>query len=159
MSSSDISIRDSDIFICEAFKQILANSPAEIEQKLGSQASPAIANYLTQLPSADKLNPAAMANHITAFCQRLGNETLKEWLGETYDRLDQDGINNLVKKTGDPGDEADAPTETSRMLSNEGRDICQSLQSWATEVLNQNSQGNQAQVQNQGNQGNQDASN
>ena len=73
--------------------------------------------------------------------------------------LDEDGIDKLVKKTGDPGDEADAPTETSRMLSNEGRDICQSLQSWATEVLNQSNPGNQTQVQGQGNQGNQNASN
>lgn len=159
MSSSDISIRDSDIFICEAFRQILANSPAEIEKKLNRQPSPAIAKYLTQLPPADKLNPAAMANHITAFCQRLGNEDLEEWLGEIYDGLDQDGINKLVKKTGDPGDEADAPTETSRMLSNEGRDICQSLLTRATEVLTQTNQGNQTQVQSQGNQGNQNASN
>ena len=155
MSSSDISISDSDIFICEAFKEILADSPAELDQ----QTRLNIATYLTQLPSADQFDPSLMANHITAFCQQPGNEALKEWLGEIYDRLDEDGIDKLVKKTGDPGDEADAPTETRRMLSNEGRDICQSLQNWATEVLNQSNPGNQTQVQGQGNQGNQNASN
>jgi hypothetical protein len=159
MSSSDILISDSDIFICEAFKQILAKFPAELENKLGCQARPAIATYLTQLPPTEQLDPAAMANHITEFCQRPGNAELKEWLGETYDCLDQDGIDKLVKKTGDPGDEADALTETSRMLSNEGRDICQFLQNWATEVLNQNNPDNQTQVQSQGNQRNQNASN
>ncbi len=45
------------------------------------------------------------------------------------------------------------------MLSNEGRDICQSLQSLATEVLNQSDRGNQTQVQDQGDRGNQNASN
>lgn len=158
MSDSDILISDSDIFICEAFKQILANPPAQLEQKLGSQAPLAIATYLTRLPSEEQLDPAAMANHITAFCQLEGNEDLEEELGKIYDRLDKDGIDKLVKKTGDPGEEADAPTETGRMLTNEGRDICQSLQHWATEVLNQNSQGNQTQAQGQGTQGNQNAS-
>lgn len=154
MSSNDISISDSDFFICKAFKQLLADSPAELDQ----QTRLNIAAYLTQLPPADQFEPTAMANHITEFCQQLGNEDLNEWLGEIYDRLDEDGIDKLVKKTGDPGDEADAPIETNRRLLNEGRDICQSLQTWATEVLNQSNQRNQTQVQSQGNQGNQNAS-
>ena len=77
MTGSDISISDSDIFICEAFKEILANSPAE----------------------------------------------------------------------------------TDRMLTNEGRDICQFIQTWATEELNQNNQGERTQVQPQGERGNKNASN
>lgn len=159
MSGSDISISDSDIFICEAFKEILANSPAEQDKNLDSPARFAIASYLTQLPSVDKLDPSVMANHITAFCQRSGNENLKEWLGEIYDRLDEDGIDKLVKKTGDPGEEADAPTETDRMLTNEGRDICQFIQTWANEELNQNNEGDRTQGQTQSDRGNQNASN
>lgn len=144
MSGSDIVINNSDIFICEAFRQILTDTPAELEEKLGSQGRLAIATYLRQLPPEDQLNPDAMANHITKFCQQLGNEDLKEWLGNIYDRLDEDGIEKLVKKTGDPGDEADAPPEEDRnILQNEGRDICQSLQHWADEVQNQSNQGNQ----------------
>jgi hypothetical protein len=160
MSASDILIRDSDVFICEAFKQILVNPPAQLEQKLGSQARLAIATHLAQLPPEDQLGPAAMANHITEFCLRPGNEDLKEWLGEIYDRLAEDGIDKLVKQTLDPGDEADAGTEMETiLLTNESRDIWQFLQNWATEELNQSNQANQTQVQGQTNQANQNASN
>ncbi len=163
MSASDTlsdDINDGDIFICEAFKQILVNPPAELEQRLGSQARLAIATHLAQLPPEYQLDPAAMANHITEFCQRPGNEDLKEWLGEIFDRLDKDGIDKLDKQTLDPDDEADAlPPRDIIVLNNESRDIWQSLQKWATEELNQNNQGNQTQVQGQGERGNQNASN
>ena len=154
---------DSDLVICQAFHQILATPPAELEQKLGSQAHLAIATYLTQLPPQDHLDATAMAKHIGEFCHQPGNEALDEWFLDIfldiYKSLGADDIQKQIKNTKDPGDEADAPTETSRMLSNEGRDICQSLQNWATEVLNQSNQGNQTQVQGQGDQGNQNASN
>jgi hypothetical protein len=84
-----------------------------------------------------------MANHITAFCQKPGNESLNEWLGEIYDFLDEDGINQLVKKTGDPDDIATAISQNPRQRINESRDICQSLQSWANNVRNQSNQQNQ----------------
>ena len=75
-----------------------------------------------------------MADHITAFCEKPGNERLYEWLGEIYDRLDEDGIDKLVKKMGDPDDEVDNKPIPTRMLNNEGREICQDLQNWATEI-------------------------
>lgn len=134
---------DSDFFICEAFRQILVSSGMEGDRQLNEETTVSLANYLAQLPPQDHLNPAIMANHITAFCQQPGNEELKEWLGEVYDRLDRDGIDKLVKKTGDPGPEVDSKPITPRLLYNEGRNACQFLQKWATEVQTQNVQGNQ----------------
>jgi len=159
MSSSDSVITDSDIFICEAFKQILNQPLVELAKTLGSQMPYDIHLYLRQLPSEDYQNPAVMANHITDFCQQPGNETLDEWLGDIYDCLDTDGIDKLVKKTGDPGEEADAPTEPNRILINEGRDICQYLQNWATQQLNQTNQRNNSPVKGQSKPGNQNAAN
>ncbi|MFP4124737.1 MAG: hypothetical protein ACLFWI_27815 [Coleofasciculus sp.] len=159
MSSSDSVITDSDIFICEAFKQILTQPLVELEKTLGSQMPYDIHLYLRQLPSDDYQNPAVMASHITDFCQQPGNEALNEWLGDIYDCLDANGIDKLVKKTGDPGEEADAPTEPNRILINEGRDICQYLQNWATQQLNQTNQRNNPPVQGQGKPGNQNAAN
>lgn len=161
MNDSHAFINDSDILICQAFKQLLINPPVELEEKLGSQARLAIATCLAQLPPEDKLDPDKMANHIAEFCQQPGNEELEECLGDIYNSLDKDGISNLLKKTNDPGDNADISTETTRMLTNEGRDICQFLQGWAAEELNQSNQGNQivTTVGNQSNQGNQNVSN
>ncbi len=150
---------DSDLVICQAFHQILATPPAELEKKLSNQTHFAIATYLTQLPPQDRLDATAMAKHIGEFCHQPGNEALDEWFLDIYNSLGADDIKKQFKNTKDPGDEADAPTETSRMLSNEGRDICQSLQSLVTEVLNQSNQGNQTQVQGQSDRGNQNASN
>lgn len=135
---------DSDFVICQAFHQILAASPAELEKKkLDKKTHLAIATYLTQLPPQDHLDVTAMAKHIGEYCHQPGNEALDEWFLDIYNSLGADDIQKQIKNTKDPGDEADAPTQTSRMLSNEGRDICQSLQSLATEVLNQGDQGNQ----------------
>ncbi|GAA6617561.1 hypothetical protein [Scytonema sp. NUACC26] len=83
-----------------------------------------------------------MANHIAAFCQQPENENLQEWWGDIYDRLDEDGIDIFVKKSRDPGEEADDEAETKRILTNEGRDIGKYLELWAKEVLSQNHQGN-----------------
>lgn len=150
---------DSDVVICQAFHQILATPPAKLEKKLSSQTYLAIATYLTQLPPQDHLDATAMAKHIGEYCHRPGNEVLDEWFLDIYNSLGADDIQKQVKNTKDPGDEADAPTEISRMLSNEGRDICQSLQNLATELLNQSNQGNPTQVQGQGKQSNQNAPN
>nr|WP_019488107.1 hypothetical protein [Kamptonema formosum] len=136
-------ISDSDFFICEAFSQILASPPAELAEKFGSETPLAIANYLQNIPPAEQLDSAAMANYITAFCQKPGNENLNERLGEIYDSLDEDGIDKLVKKTGDPDDIATAISQNPRQRINESRDICQSLQSWANNVRNQTNQRNQ----------------
>jgi uncharacterized membrane-anchored protein YjiN (DUF445 family) len=158
MNENDTSSNDSDILICQAFKQILTSPPIKMKEKLTNQVSFTIANYLAQLPLEEKLDPAKMANHITEFCQQPGNEYIEECLGDVYDSLDRDGIDTLVKKTGDPGDNVDDSTEIKRMLANEGRDICQSLQGWASEELQQSNQ-NGAKVVNQKNQGNQNVSN
>ncbi|AVH66190.1 hypothetical protein [Nostoc sp. 'Peltigera membranacea cyanobiont' N6] len=161
MNDNDTFVNDSDILICQAFKQILTNPPVKLEEKLSNQVRFTIATYLAQLPLEEKLDPAKMANHITEFCQQPGNEYIEESLGDVYDSLDQDGIDNLVKKTGDPGDNVDDSTEIKRMLANEGRDICQFLQGWANEELQQRNQINQnvAKVVNQKNQGNQNVPN
>jgi len=145
MSSSDIEMNNSDIFICAAFRQMLLDSDPEGENQLNRETAISIANYLAQIPPDDQLQPAVMANHITAFCERSGNEQLYEWLGEMYDRLDKDGIDTLVKKTGDPDDEVDSPSITTRMLENESRDICNFLQKWA--IKNQNNPENQPENQ------------
>ncbi|MEQ9623784.1 hypothetical protein [Coleofasciculus chthonoplastes] len=152
-------IEDRDIFICEAFKQILNQPAVELEKTLGSQMPGDIRLYLRQLPSEEYQNPAAMANHITEFCQQPGNEALNEWLEKICNCLYKYGIDKLVKKTGDPGPDVDAPTETKRILINEGRDICQYLQNWATQQVNQRHQGNNPPVQGQGKPGNQNAAN
>ncbi|MBW4679430.1 MAG: hypothetical protein KME19_04865 [Microcoleus vaginatus WJT46-NPBG5] len=138
MSSSN-----SDIFICEAFRQILATPLSELEEKFGKEVPLIIAEYLQNIPPAEKLDSAVMANHITAFCQKPGNENLYEWFGEIYDSLDEDGLDKLEKKTGDPDDIATAPTENPGLLYNESRDICQSLQDWAKNVPNPSTQENQ----------------
>lgn len=131
MSSKDIEMNNSDFFICAAFRQMLLDSDPETEGKLDRATAVSIANYLAQIPPEEQLEPAVMANHITEFCQQPGNERLYEWLGEIYDRLDEDGIDKLVKKTGDPDETADGPPQAERMLYNEGRDICDFLQKWA----------------------------
>ena len=134
MSNSENKMNDSDFFICAAFRKILKISATEEQKHLDRETKISLANYLIQLPPKDKVNPAAMANHITAFCENPGNERLNEWLGEIYDRLDADGIDKLVKKTGDPDDDADGPSTTKGLFDNEGRDILEDLQKWANEI-------------------------
>lgn len=126
-------MNDSDFFICAAFRELLVNPSPEYQEKITPKTANSIAQYLSQLPAEDRQNPPVMANHITAFCQQPENEELYEWLGEIYDRLDTDGIDTLVKKTGDPSDEADSESIAERMLYNESRDICDDLQKWADE--------------------------
>ena len=146
MSSSDTEMNDRDDFICEAFGQILAGSATE-SRRLNPETARAITTYLAQLPPEDQLKPAVMANHITAFCLQPGNEELDEWLGEVYDRLDPEGIQNVVKKTGDPDDTADGPSKMPRKEDNEGRDICLKLQTLVRQIQDQDQ--NQSQTPNQ----------
>ncbi|WP_254174321.1 hypothetical protein [Planktothrix pseudagardhii] len=130
----EIEITESDFFICKAFEQILKTPRTELNAKLGDKGYLAIANYLTQIPVDDYLYGSKMASHITAFCQQTGNEVLYEWLGKIYDQLDIDGINNILKKTGDPGGEADQPIDNLDGLENDSRDICLFIQDWAKET-------------------------
>lgn len=130
----EIEITESDFFICKAFEQILKTPRTELNAKLGDKGYFAISNYLTQIPVDDCLDGSKMANHITAFCQQPGNEVLYEWLGKIYDQLDIDGINNILKKTGDPGGEADQPIDNLDGLENDSRDICLFIQDWAKET-------------------------
>ncbi|MEQ9357545.1 hypothetical protein [Coleofasciculus chthonoplastes] len=147
------------ILICQAFGQLLENSTTELEEKLTTNTRVAIARYLTQLPEKDRLNPWIMANKIGELCYKSGHENLKKWLLPIYNRLGIDDTRKLVKKINDPGEGADAPPETKRILINEGRDICQYLQNWATQQLNQRNQDNNPPVQGQGKPGNQNAAN
>lgn len=140
---NNIDIQDTDFFMLKAFKEILTSPKDKLEQKLGNQAHIAIAKYLHLLPLKDFQNPAVMANHIAAYCQQPGNENLQSWWGEIYDRLDEDGIDIFVKKSRDPSEEADDEPEPQRIITNEGRDICQNLEDWAKDTLNQESQGNE----------------
>ncbi|HEY9801662.1 MAG TPA: hypothetical protein V6D25_14995 [Leptolyngbyaceae cyanobacterium] len=143
---------DTDTLMCKAFKEIVALPASEIEQKLGSEARVSIANYLNNLPAQDFQNPNVMANHISVFCLSPENKNLRDWWREIYYRLNKDGINKIVKKSLDPGEEADDEPETQNLISNEGRDICLYLERWAQEVKNQDNQS-------QDNQGNKDGSN
>ncbi len=137
MNENDTLIQDSDFFICKAFKEIIT-ARNELENKLGSQARLAIDKYLVKLPSEDFKDPSVMANHITAFSQRSGNESLNEWLGEIYDRLDESGIEKILKKMGDPGEEADAEPQIRRNITNEARDICKDIEIWAKQERDNN---------------------
>jgi hypothetical protein len=136
----------SDFYICEAFKEILTAPPAAFKQTLDAPSYQDIITYLAQLPQVDRNDPGKMANHIAEFCQQPGNETLNDWLGKIYDKLDEDGIDKLVKKPRDPGDEADDEPEKMRLIVQKSRDICQELQQLAA-------------GQTQSNPGNQDESN
>jgi hypothetical protein len=128
MSSSKINMNNSDFFICKAFREMLIGVDTENKLQLDSETVVSLANYLAQIPPAEQLQPSVMANHITKFCQQPGNEQLNEWLGEIYDRLDEDGIDKLVKKTGDPGETADDSSQAKQILYNDSRDIFDFLQ-------------------------------
>ncbi|MDJ0713993.1 MAG: hypothetical protein QNJ54_07210 [Prochloraceae cyanobacterium] len=141
MSNNDILIEDSsDFFICKAFHEIIT-AGKELENKLGNQARLAIANYLVKIPSEEYEDPSAIANRITAFSQRSsGNKRLNEWLGKIYDRLDETGIEKILKKTGDPGEEAEEDPKMTTNISNEARDICKDIERCAKEERDNNNQ-------------------
>lgn len=145
MNNNDI--QDTDFFMCQAFYQILTSPLDELEQKLGSKAHIDIAKHFIALPSEAFKNSAVMANRIAEYCQKPGNENLQEWWGEIYDRLDEDGIDNFVKKSRDPSeeadDEADDEPESRRFLTNQSRDICKYIEEWAKDTYAQNNQGHQ----------------
>ncbi|MGL4499909.1 MAG: hypothetical protein ACRC2M_10120 [Planktothrix sp.] len=134
MISPEIEITESDFFICKAFEQILKTPRTELNAKLGDKGYLAIANYLTQIPVDQRVDASKMASHITAFCEQPGNEVLYKWLGKIYNQLDIDGINNILKKTGDPGDEADQPIDNLDGLENDSRDICLFIQDLVKET-------------------------
>lgn len=124
---------DSDILICQAFDRLLSTPTAELKTKLGAQIPLTIANYIAELPPEEILDPPVMANRISEFCERPGNEALDDWFLDIYNSLGKDDIQSLVKKTGDPGEEADAPVESP--IVNEGRDIGVSLARRSLEIL------------------------
>ncbi len=138
----------SDFYICKAFKEILATTPAVFKQTVNTPSYQNILAYLAQLPKAERNDPAKMANYITDFCQQPGNESLNDWLGEVYDRLDKDGIDKLVKKPRDPGEEADDEPETMRLIVQKSRDICQELQQLAGGQTQNNPENQDASNQN-----------
>jgi hypothetical protein len=121
----------SNLYICEAFKEILLTPPAEFQQIVITPSYQNIIAYLAQLPQTEQNEPAKMANHIASFCQQPNNKNLYDWLRKNYARLNQDGINTLVKNSRDPGEEADDEPETMRLILQKSRDICQELQQLA----------------------------
>lgn len=128
----------SDLYICQAFKEILTTPPAGFQKAIDSPSYQDIITFLVKLPQGDRTDPGQMANHIAGFCEQPGHETLQNWLGEIYDRLDGDGIDKLVKKTGDPGDEADDEPEKMRLILQKSRDIYQELQQIVAERTQSN---------------------
>lgn len=149
MSSSKINMNNSDFFICKAFREMLIGVDTENKLQLDSETVVSLANYLAQIPPAEQLQLSVMANRITKFCQQPGNEQLSECLGQIYDRLDRDGIDKLVKKTGDPGETADDSSQAKQILDNEGRDICDFLQQWVSKNQNPPKKENEQQPKSQ----------
>ena len=135
---SERSSQTRDVYTCEALRQILTAYTNNQEQKIDSAVYEQLFAYLQQLPSEDFHEPARMANHITSFCQQPENKILYEWLGEIYDRLDDNGIEKIVKQTLDPGDKADKEPDSSRIIQQKGRDICQNLERLVGEWQEQN---------------------
>ncbi len=122
-----------DILICQAFDRLLSTPTAELKEKLGGQIPLTIANYIAELPPEEILDPSVMAKRISEFCERPGNEALYDWFLDIYNSLGEDDIKKLVKKTGDPSDEADDPIEIP--IANEGRDLGVSLAWRSLEIL------------------------
>lgn len=122
-----------EILICQAFKELLINPPLELSYSLGKQGFFQIANFLINIPVVDKLNISQMVEHIGSYLYQPGHEVLKEFYLRTYQQINPEDIQTIVKKIGDPDDEADNTSITKR-LDNEGRDILEYLQKWATEI-------------------------
>ncbi len=140
---SELHFQTRDVYTCEAFKQILTAYTKNREQNIDSAIYEQLFAYFKQLPSEELLDPAIMANHITSFCQQPENKILYEWLGEIYDRLDDNGIEKIVKQTLDPGDQADQEPDSSRIIQQKGRDICQDLERLVDEWQEPNNQDKQ----------------
>ncbi|MCT7956895.1 hypothetical protein [Laspinema palackyanum] len=117
-----------------AFKELLKNPPNDFSNRIGEEGFLEIANFLSNIPPEDKLNPMAMFQHISSYVYQEGHEVFKEFYLQTYKTINSEHIQYVVKKTGDPDDEADGPSITKQMLENEGRDACQDLQKWETEM-------------------------
>lgn len=116
-----------------AFKELLKNTPDELSNRIGEEGFFELANYfLNNIPPEDQLNPAAMVNHIVFYCDQTGHEVFEEFYLQTYNTINSEDIQAVVKKTGAPGDEADGPSITKQMLENEGRDGCSSLDAFMT---------------------------
>lgn len=122
-----------DILICQAFDRLLSTPSTEFEAKLGSQIPLTIAKYIAELPPEEIFDSSVMANRISEFCERPENEALDDWFLDIFNSLAKDDIQTLVKKTGDPGDEADAPIKS--QTPNEVRDAGVSLAKWSLEIL------------------------
>ncbi len=133
-------IEDNDFFICKAFKEIITSGD-ELENKLGNKARFAIANYLLEIPPEEYENPSAIANHISAFCQRSGNESLYNWLLEIYNRLDETGIEKILKQNRDPGEQAEKDPQMSNILIyNEARETSRYIKRWLKKERDNNNQ-------------------
>ena len=131
-----------------AFKELLKNPPAELYNSIGEEGFLEIAKFLSNIPPEDQLNPAVMVKHIGSYCYQYGHEFLKKFYLKTYQSINSEDIQAVVKKTGDPDEKADGPSIAKRMLYNESRDICNYLQKWAASK-NQNNPENQAENQNE----------
>ncbi len=68
MSNSENKMSDSDFFSLCGLPGNAGAFRYRRTKRIDRETAISIAHYLTELPPEDKLNPAAMANHITAFC-------------------------------------------------------------------------------------------
>jgi hypothetical protein len=131
-SEQNQKINSRQVLSLRVFQELLKNPPVELYNSIGEEGFLEIAKFLSNIPPEDQLNPAAMVKRIGEYCYQSGHEVLKEWYLKTYQSINSEDIQAVVKKTGDPDETADAPSQAKQMLYNEGRDTCKSLQEWAS---------------------------
>lgn len=127
--------------MCEAFRLLLEQPPAELYDSIGEAGFQEIANFLTKISPEDRLNHSAMVEHIAEYCYRPGNEVLKKWYLKSYNSIAPEDIQAVLKKTGDAGDHRPSMTSSpNTIVAEEVLHTCEYLQQWAIEFLKQNQQ-------------------
>ena len=126
---------DRKSFICEAFRLLLEQPPAEIYNSIGEAGFQEIANFLTNISPEDQLNPSAIVEHIAEYCYQPGNEVLKKWYLKSYNSIAQEDIQNVIKKTGDAGDRPSMTSVSNSVVPEEVLQSFKSMQHWAIEFL------------------------
>ena len=139
MNQANILIEEKHLDFCKAFQKIIHLPSSKLDKALGNQEPLAAAKeYFANLSAESYDNPIEIANHIAAFCRRSENENLNKLLKKNYLNLNPEGIDNLVTTKKDPDDEAEAEPEITRNITNEARDICKDIESWAKQERDNN---------------------
>jgi len=128
------------LLICEAFRLLIEQPPAELYNSIGEAGFQEIANFLTNISPEDQLNPSAIVEHIAEYCYQPGNEVLKKWYLKSYNSIAQEDIQNVLKKTGDAGDRPSMTSFSNSVVAEEVLQSCKSMQHWAIEFLKHNRQ-------------------